>query len=224
MVGWKYSKERLKKHPYVAKVLRAKKVICVCGATIKLSRKWDEDYINRHARSNGCKRVEGQKTIYHFFDTKKHEINDSDEEWEDWNSEVEDAMDDDDIISVDEYEGEENISFIIDITGNENVNFTSNKRRACNGLCSASISEYIERTPAKFGGSRRIEVIAKEIWPDKFKKGFSRKRLNIKEKRILNRQIYAESTWFIDRESKIILFLDYFIHTIEFFHNKIIYI
>ncbi|CAB4446640.1 unnamed protein product [Rhizophagus irregularis] len=74
----------------------------------------------------------------------KHEINDSDEEWEDWNSEVEDAMDDDDIISVDEYEGEENISFIIDIIGNENVNFTSNKRRACNGLCSASISEYIE--------------------------------------------------------------------------------
>ncbi|PKY54364.1 hypothetical protein RhiirA4_473138 [Rhizophagus irregularis] len=71
---------------------------------------------------------------------KKHEINDSDEEWEDWNSEVEDAMDDDDIISVDEYEGEENISFIIDIIGNENVNFTSNKRRACNGLCSASDS------------------------------------------------------------------------------------
>ncbi|EXX59106.1 hypothetical protein RirG_191740 [Rhizophagus irregularis DAOM 197198w] len=132
---------------------------------------------------------------------KKHEINDSDEEWEDWNSEVEDAMDDNDIISVDEYEGKENISFIIDITGNENVNFTSNKRRACNGLCSASISEYIERTPAKFGGSCHIEVIAKEIWPNKFKKGFSRKRINIKEKRILNRQIYAESTWFIDRES-----------------------
>lgn len=196
----------------------------MCGVIIKLSRKWDEDYINRHARSNGCKRVEGQKTIYHFFDTKKHEINDSDEEWEDWNSEVEDAMDDNDIISVDEYEGKENISFIIDITGNENVNFTSNKRRACNGLCSASISEYIERTPAKFGGSCHIEVIAKEIWPNKFKKGFSRKRINIKEKRILNRQIYAESTWFIDRESKIILFLVYFIHTIEFFHNKIIYI
>ena|SRR5947207_2367286 len=61
MTGWKYSKERLKQHPYVAKVIRAKKVICVCGATIKLSRKWDEDYINRHARSKGCKRDEGQK-------------------------------------------------------------------------------------------------------------------------------------------------------------------
>ena len=59
MTGWKYSKERLKKHPYVAKVIRAKKVICVCGATIKLSRKWDEDYINRHAKSKGYKWDEG---------------------------------------------------------------------------------------------------------------------------------------------------------------------
>jgi len=63
VTGWKYSKERLKKHPYVAKVLRAKKVICVCGAIIKLSRKWDEDYINRHTRSKACTRVEGQKTL-----------------------------------------------------------------------------------------------------------------------------------------------------------------
>ncbi|PKB95442.1 hypothetical protein RhiirA5_436717 [Rhizophagus irregularis] len=36
---------------------------------------------------------------------------------------------------------------------------------------------------------------------DKFKKGFSRKKLNSREKRVLNHQIYAESTWFIDRES-----------------------
>ncbi|PKB98359.1 hypothetical protein RhiirA5_431493 [Rhizophagus irregularis] len=80
--GWKYSKERLKKHPYVAKVLRAKKVICICGAVIKLSRKWDEDYINRHARSKGCTRVEGQKTLYNYFDiNKKYDnSNDSDEE------------------------------------------------------------------------------------------------------------------------------------------------
>ena len=59
MTGWKYSKEHLKKHSYIAKVLRAKKVICVCGAVIKLLRKWDEDYINHHVRSKACKRVEG---------------------------------------------------------------------------------------------------------------------------------------------------------------------
>ncbi|CAI2194691.1 18406_t:CDS:2, partial [Funneliformis geosporum] len=58
MTGWKYSKERLKKHPYVAKVLYAKKVICVYDVMIKLLRKWDEDYINHHTRSKGCTQVE----------------------------------------------------------------------------------------------------------------------------------------------------------------------
>src|ERR1044072_10044973 len=92
VTGWKYSKERLKKHPYVAKVLCAKKVICVCGAIIKLSRKWDEDYINRHTRSKACTRVEGQKTLYDYFNTNKKCNDDSDEEWQDWNSEVENAI------------------------------------------------------------------------------------------------------------------------------------
>ena len=204
MTGWKYSKERLKKHPFVAKVLRAKKVICVCGAAIKLSRKWDEDYINRHTRSKGCKRVEGQKIIYDYFNVtnKKCDDDDSDEEWEDWDSEVEDAMDDDDIIGVDERDEDDNSNFNIDLDFNENIiDLASNKRRTCSGLHSAKISAYIDRTPANFGGSRRVEVIAKEIWANRFKKGFSRKKLNYKEKRILNRQIYAESQWFIDRQS-----------------------
>ena len=67
MAGWKYSKQRLQKNPYVAKVIRTKKVICICGVTIKLSRKWDEDYINQHARSKGYKRDKGQKILYHYF-------------------------------------------------------------------------------------------------------------------------------------------------------------
>src|SRR5436190_16021036 len=203
MTGWKYSKERLKKHPYVAKVLRAKKVICVCGAVIKLSRKWDEDYINRHVRSKACKRVESQKTLYDYFNnTKKHDDS-SDEEWEDWGSEVEDAMDDDDIIDIDESEENENSNINIDFDCNENIDL--NRKGICIGLRSAKISAYIDRTPASFGGSRRVEIIAKEIWGNKFKKGFSRKKLNPKEKRILNRQIYSESKWFIDRQSKNIL-------------------
>ncbi|PKB97973.1 hypothetical protein RhiirA5_432167 [Rhizophagus irregularis] len=181
MTGWKYSKERLKKHLFVAKVLRAKKVICVCGAAIKLSRKWDEDYINHHTKSKGCKRVE---------------------EWEDWDSEVEDAMDDDDIIGVDECSEDDNSNFNVDLDFNENIiDLASNKRRTCSGLHSAKISAYIDRTPANFGGSCHVKVIAKEIWANRFKKGFSRKKLNYKEKRILNCQIYAESQWFIDRQS-----------------------
>ncbi|PKC56066.1 hypothetical protein RhiirA1_446657 [Rhizophagus irregularis] len=195
---------RLKKHPFVAKVLCTKKVICVCGAAIKLSRKWDEDYINRHTRSKGCKRVESQKIIYDYFNVtnKKCDDDDSDEEWEDWDSEVEDAMDDDDIIGVDERSEDDNSNFNVDLDFNENIiDLALNKRRTCSGLHFAKISAYIYCTPANFGGSRRVEVIAKEIWANRFKKGFSRKKLNYKEKRILNRQIYAESQWFIDWQS-----------------------
>lgn len=169
MIGWKYSKEHLKQQLYIAKVIRAKKVICVCGATIKLSKKWDEDYINRHARSKGCKWDENQKTLYHYFNTpRKHKNDDFDEEWEDWSSEVEDAMDDDDIIGVDECDEEdENSDYCtidIDIDYDENINSFSNKRRACSGLHSANISTYVDRTPANFSGSYHIEVITKEIW------------------------------------------------------------
>ena len=67
MVGWKYSKQRLQKHPYVAKVVRAKKVICICRAVIKLNRKYDEDYINHHANSLEYKRKYGQRSIICFF-------------------------------------------------------------------------------------------------------------------------------------------------------------
>src|SRR5437016_2403567 len=84
---------------------------------------------------------------------------------------------------------------------NYKENIDLNRRGICIGLRSAKISAYIDRTPASFGGSRRVEIIAKEIWGNKFKKGFSRKKLNPKEKRILNRQIYCESKWFIDRQS-----------------------
>ena len=70
------------------------------------------------------------KTLYHYFNTsKKHKSkNDSDEEWEDWSSEVEDAMDDDDIIGVDECEDDKTSDVIIDIDYNENINASSSKK------------------------------------------------------------------------------------------------
>lgn len=66
MSSWKYSKERLSKHEYYAHIINAKKVICICGKTIKLNRRY-EDYLNHHAKSSGCKVKEGQRTIYNFF-------------------------------------------------------------------------------------------------------------------------------------------------------------
>ena len=79
MVGWKYSKQRLQQNPFVAKVVRAKKVICICGAAIKLNRKYDEDYINRHANGPGCNRKK-QQSILCFFNsiTTNKEADDED--------------------------------------------------------------------------------------------------------------------------------------------------
>jgi len=67
MNSWKYSKARLSKHEYCAHIIHAKKVICICGKIIKLNRRWEEDYLNRHAKSSGCKAKEGQRTMYNFF-------------------------------------------------------------------------------------------------------------------------------------------------------------
>ncbi|EXX73794.1 hypothetical protein RirG_057140 [Rhizophagus irregularis DAOM 197198w] len=206
MVGWKYSKQWLQKHPYVAKVVRAKKVICICGAVIKFNRKYDEDYINRHANGPGCKRKDGQRSILCFFaksTTDKDDdidIENSDDDWDNWESEVEDTMDDDDIITVDEAENEiseENNNIIINPTY---INQVSNKRKGCLGLCSDLITNYVDRTPASYGGARRVEVIAKEMFPNKFPHKFTRKKLTTSQKRALNRKIYAESQWRVDKE------------------------
>jgi hypothetical protein len=67
MFCWKYGKERLAKHKYVAYIINAKKVVCICGKEIKLNRRYEEDYLNRHVAHSGCKADERQRTIYSFF-------------------------------------------------------------------------------------------------------------------------------------------------------------
>jgi hypothetical protein len=42
-----------------------KKVICICGKSIKFNRRYE--LVNRHAKSSGCKVKEGQRTIYNFY-------------------------------------------------------------------------------------------------------------------------------------------------------------
>ena len=85
---------------------------------------------------------------------------------------------------------------------NDEVVRNSKKRKLiCIGLQSTEISTYIKRTPAQFGGSRRIEEIACELFPNLFSQKFSRKILNSKQKRKLNHVLFAESIWKIDRLS-----------------------
>ncbi|CAG8851040.1 25698_t:CDS:2, partial [Racocetra persica] len=80
----------------------------------------------------------------------------------------------------------------------------SKKWQVCKGLQSEQISLYIKHTPAQFGGSRHIEIIARELFPKFHNTKFSRKSLNDKKKRKLNRTLYAESIWQIDRASDLI--------------------
>src|SRR2546421_8711937 len=91
------------------------------------------------------------------------------EEEEEYDSDVYDNMDDDDLIQVDEVnEDDQNEEFsAFDIEEiSDNIGNTKKRKLICIGLRSAEISKYINRTPAQFGGSRRVEVIAHELFPN----------------------------------------------------------
>ena len=102
----------------------------------------------------------------------------SDDDWNDWKSKVEDIMDGDDIITIDENdkkmneEGNVNIEII-----NLETNQTGRKRKPCLGLHSDLIAKYVDRIPASYGEAHRVKVIAKEMYPKKFSHKFTRKRL-----------------------------------------------
>ncbi|RHZ82106.1 hypothetical protein Glove_114g59 [Diversispora epigaea] len=201
--GWKYSKKRLSKHEFCAAIINPKKVICICGKKVKLNRKWDEDYLNRHANGNGCKRKIGQQTILCFFNTTNFDESGDISSEEEYNSDICDNMDDDDIITVDSNDNNNNDLDDILSSEDENIQLTiknTRKRIPCPGLRSQKIRYYIERTPAQVGGTRRIEIIGKELFPSLFSDKFTRKKLNTSQKRKLNRQIFSEAEWKIDRE------------------------
>ncbi|RHZ43669.1 hypothetical protein Glove_908g2 [Diversispora epigaea] len=202
--GWKYSKKRLSKHEFCAAIINPKKVICICGKIIKLNRKWDEDYLNRHANGNGCKKKIGQQIILHFFNTTVFNESEEISSEEEYDSDICDNMDDDDIITVDSNNIEDN-NLDNNLSSDDENEYQSNikntkKRILCPGLRSQKIRYYIERTPAQLGGARRIEIIGKELFPSLFSDKFTRKKLNISQKRKLNRQIFSEAKWKIDRE------------------------
>ncbi|CAB4417668.1 unnamed protein product [Rhizophagus irregularis] len=73
-------------------------------------------------------------------------------------------MDDDDLIQIDETLSEDQMQELSAIE-TLNINEKNTKKRYyCIGLRSAEISKYIQQTPAQFGGSRRVEVIARELF------------------------------------------------------------
>ena len=68
---------------------------------------------------------------------------------------------------------------------------------------------YIQHIPAQFGGTHRIEVVARELFPKLFSVKFYRKKLNYSQKRQLNRALFAESVWHINRTGELILILSF---------------
>ncbi len=88
-----------------------------------------------------------------------------------------DNMDEDDVIQVNEESENEKINdsslSIYTNDNNTNTNNISKKRRICTGLQSLQISNYIKQILAQFGDSRRVEVVAKQLFPKLFSNKFS---------------------------------------------------
>ena len=64
----KNSKEKLLRHPSVREVVDEFHVICKCGKKIKLDRKFDPDFLERHSKSSACKLTNNATQITNFFD------------------------------------------------------------------------------------------------------------------------------------------------------------
>uniref|UniRef100_U9TKM2 Uncharacterized protein n=1 Tax=Rhizophagus irregularis (strain DAOM 181602 / DAOM 197198 / MUCL 43194) TaxID=747089 RepID=U9TKM2_RHIID len=94
---------------------------------------------------------------------------DSAEEWESGDDE---GMDDDNLFNVDAISDVKNDCENEVLSDDDMIISSNNKRKPCPSLRSYIISEYISRTPAQFGGTRRIEVIAKELFPSLFSNKF----------------------------------------------------
>lgn len=73
----------------------------------------------------------------------------------------------------------------------------------CQGLNDSDYINYIISSPASFSGSKKPEVVAKELFPEKFSENvsFSRKKLGNKERREFEKALESEATWRLDREA-----------------------
>jgi hypothetical protein len=77
------------------------------------------------------------------------------------------------------------------------------------GLHSDLIAKYIYRIPTSYGGAHCVEVIAKELYLEKFPYKFI-KKLKPFQKCALNQKIYAESQWHINKDCKYLFILHFF--------------
>ncbi|RIB25477.1 hypothetical protein C2G38_469931 [Gigaspora rosea] len=72
----------------------------------------------------------------------------------------------------------------------------------CQGFNDSEYVNYIISSPASFGGGKKPEIVAKELFPEKFPENvsFTRKKLNNNERKEFERALESEATWRLDRE------------------------
>jgi hypothetical protein len=95
---------------------------------IKLNRRYEEDYLNHHAKSSGCKAKEGQRTIYNFY--KPVQVENIESSNDKFDSDIYDNMDDDDLLLIDESSNsDDNVSISSLITDNDETNTDQNSKK-----------------------------------------------------------------------------------------------
>jgi len=72
----------------------------------------------------------------------------------------------------------------------------------CQGLSGDEYQSYITKTPVRFGGGKRAEVIGRELFPEKFaaSQPFSRKKLSKMERETFDKATHAASSWEVFKE------------------------
>ncbi|GBB89637.1 hypothetical protein RclHR1_16390001 [Rhizophagus clarus] len=102
---WKYNKERLAKHLYCAHIVQMKKVIYRCDKIIKLGHRYDETFLNIHVNGKGYLAKQEVQSILNYFKpvskSKKTKNDDEVSSAEEWESDDNERMDNDDLFNVD---------------------------------------------------------------------------------------------------------------------------
>ena len=78
-------------------------------------------------------------------------------------------------------------------------NQSSKKSKACIGLTDDKIRQYVLKSPAEFGGSKKDYTIAKQLFPRKFPNEFSYSKLNPEELQQLKTTLRAHAKWILDK-------------------------
>jgi len=73
---------------------------------------------------------------------------------------------------------------------------------ACSGLTDEKYHNYILLSPSQYGGGRRVDIVAYELFPEKFQKqkNYSWNALDKDQRMLLQRTLLAFYQWKLDKE------------------------